>query len=75
MHPPPHSASLGIPSYASLVGSVDVNAVKYVAASRAQDGKREDIMDLENMCLVRSRIALSFLILTYCLIKANFQQI
>lgn len=52
MHPPPHSAKFGIPSYASVVGSVDANAVKYVAASRAQEGRKEDIVDLRTMCLV-----------------------
>ncbi|KAF7770313.1 hypothetical protein Agabi119p4_6287 [Agaricus bisporus var. burnettii] len=51
MHPPPHSAKFGIPSYASVVGSVDANAVKYVAASRAQEGRKEDIVDLRTMCL------------------------
>jgi eukaryotic translation initiation factor 2C len=50
-HPAPHT--VGVPSYASLVGSVDSNAVKYVAATRAQESRREDIADLKAMCLVR----------------------
>ncbi|KAF9454403.1 argonaute-like protein [Macrolepiota fuliginosa MF-IS2] len=48
MHPPPHST--GIPSYASVVGSVDSHAVKYVAATRAQEGKKEEILGLREMC-------------------------
>ncbi|KXN86194.1 Protein argonaute-3 [Leucoagaricus sp. SymC.cos] len=51
MHPPPHTE--GIPSYASVVGSVDSHAVKYVATTRAQKSKQEYIEpeDLESMCL------------------------
>lgn len=51
MHPPPHAT--GIPSYASLIGSVDSHAVKYVAETRAQEGRKEEILDLREMCLVR----------------------
>ncbi|KAF5361966.1 hypothetical protein D9756_002190 [Leucocoprinus leucothites] len=49
MHPAPHTK--GIPSYASLVGSVDSHAVKYVAVTRAQERGRENIVDLKSMCL------------------------
>jgi len=48
-HPPAHTVDK--PSYASVVGSVDSNAVKYVAASRAQEGRKEEILDLKSMCL------------------------
>ncbi|KAJ3552291.1 hypothetical protein NP233_g12914 [Leucocoprinus birnbaumii] len=48
-HAAPHTQ--GIPSYASIVGNVDSNAVKYVAVTRAQESRREDITNLKDMCL------------------------
>ncbi len=51
MHPAAHT--LDRPSYASVVGSVDSNAVKYVATSRAQETRKEEILDLKSMCHVR----------------------
>lgn len=50
MHPAPHT--IDKPSYASVVGSVDTNAVKYVASSQAQTGRKEEILNLKEMCLV-----------------------
>ena len=52
-HPAAHTS--GIPSYASLVGSVDSHAVKYVAVTRAQESRQEWIGDFKSMCLVSGR--------------------
>jgi hypothetical protein len=51
-HPPP--GNHGRPSFTSLVGSIDANAVKYAAMMSVQSSPREVIEDLENMCVVRA---------------------
>ncbi|KAN0132399.1 Piwi domain containing protein [Lactarius tabidus] len=48
-HPPP--GNHGRPSFTSLVGSIDANAVKYAAMMSVQSSPREVIEDLENMCV------------------------
>jgi len=50
-HPPP--GNRGRPSFASLVGSIDKNAVQYAARMSVQSTPQEVIEDLENMCVVR----------------------
>ncbi|KAF8627134.1 hypothetical protein AX17_006353 [Amanita inopinata Kibby_2008] len=48
MHPGPGAKN--IPSYASLVASVDSNTSKYIPAIRVQASRQELIEDLEEMC-------------------------
>ncbi|KAN0132398.1 Ribonuclease H-like domain containing protein [Lactarius tabidus] len=48
-HPPP--GNRGRPSFTSLVGSIDANAVKYVSRMSVQSSPREVIEELENMCV------------------------
>lgn len=50
-HPAP--GSTGRPSFTALVGSLDSNASKYVATSRAQTSRQEMIDDLQSMTEVR----------------------
>ncbi|KAJ7127554.1 argonaute-like protein [Mycena crocata] len=47
MHPPPRS--IGIPSFAAVVSSVDQNAAKYIADLRVQASRQEIIADLKEM--------------------------
>ncbi|KAF8268490.1 argonaute-like protein [Lactarius quietus] len=48
-HPPP--GNRGRPSFTSLVGSIDANAVQYASRMSVQSSPREVIEDLENMCV------------------------
>ncbi|KAF8268488.1 Piwi domain-containing protein [Lactarius quietus] len=48
-HPPPGNGEG--PSFTSLVGSIDANAVKYASRMTVQSSSREFIEDLENMCV------------------------
>ncbi|KAI9429439.1 Piwi domain-containing protein [Lactarius psammicola] len=48
-HPPP--GNHGRPSFTSLVGSIDANAVQYASRMGVQTSPREVIEDLENMCV------------------------
>jgi eukaryotic translation initiation factor 2C len=50
IHPAP--GSVGRPSFTSLVGNVDGDVAKYVAASRVQTSRQEMIDDLEDMAKV-----------------------
>jgi eukaryotic translation initiation factor 2C len=50
MHPAPNS--LDRPSFASLVGSIDSDAAKYVATMRVQKSRKEEIDDFEAMAKV-----------------------
>lgn len=51
MHPAPGAE--GRPSFTTVVSSIDSMAVKYIAISRVQAGRKEIIDDLEEMCTVR----------------------
>ncbi|KAI9439636.1 Piwi domain-containing protein, partial [Lactarius indigo] len=48
-HPPPRNR--GRPSFTSLIGSIDANAVQYAARMGVQMNPQEIIEDLENMCV------------------------
>jgi eukaryotic translation initiation factor 2C len=48
-HPPP--GNRGRPSFTSLVGSIDANAVHYASRMGVQSTPQEVIEDLENMCV------------------------
>ena len=50
IHPAPGSE--GRPSFTALVGNVDSDTSKYIAATRVQESRREMIDDLENMSQV-----------------------
>jgi eukaryotic translation initiation factor 2C len=62
IHPAP--GSQGRPSFTSLVGNVDGDVAKYVAASRVQTSKQEMIDDLEDMAKVCARGGASGRVLT-----------
>ncbi|KAF8889797.1 argonaute-like protein [Infundibulicybe gibba] len=47
IHPAPGSE--GRPSFTALVGNVDSDTAKYIAATRVQEGRQEMIEDLEEM--------------------------
>ena len=55
IHPAPGSE--GRPSFTALVGNVDSDTSKYIAATRVQESRREMIDDLENM----SQVSIIFL--------------
>ena len=50
VHPAP--GPTGKPSFAAVVGSVDSNGAKYVAATQIQEARKEIIEDLETMVMV-----------------------
>jgi len=50
-----HSGGLCKPSFSAVVGNVDVDVSKYVAESRAQEARREIIVDMEDMVFVSLR--------------------
>jgi eukaryotic translation initiation factor 2C len=56
VHPAP--GSVGRPSFASLVGSIDNNAVRYVSTMEVQTSRKELIEAMESMCTVRCYLPL-----------------